>query len=218
MAVSTNPNRDCLLAWEAMPDALLGELTPQQGAWLDAHLAECGACRVQFAQQQRLKHAMSLPLDLPMDVESGVQRLLARIDNPDIPAARPPARATGWAGRALVAAVLVQAIGLGAMGARLWSLEPAAPAASAAPEYRTLSREDAPLPAGAIRVVPDPGMTLGDWDALLASNGLHVVSGPNGVGAYTVVSDAGTAGRDALLERLRGAQGVRLAEPVAGAP
>ena len=211
MASTQTPNKDCVLAWDAMPDALQGNLTPPQREWLDGHLAACGSCRTQFAQQQRLERAMSLPLDLPVDREAGLQRLLARIDKPDVVEARDSLRHAGWVGRALVAAVLVQAIGLGAMGAKLWSIEPA-------PAYRTLSEDAAPVPAGSIRLVPEPAMMLADWDALLHANGLRVVSGPNAVGAYTISAPSGLAGRDALLQRLRAHRGVRLAEPVAGTP
>lgn len=209
MSFTQTPNKDCVLAWDAMPDALQGNLSPRQREWLDGHLACCESCRGQFAQQQRLERAMSLPLDLPVDMEGGLQRLMSRIDKPELPEARDSLRHAGWVGRALVAAVLVQAIGLGAMGAKLWSVEPA-------PEYRTLSQEVAPLPAGSIRLVPEPAMALGEWDALLHENGLRVVAGPNTVGAYTLVASSGVAGRDALLQRLRIRRGVRFAEPVAG--
>lgn len=212
MAFTTNPNKDCVLAWEAMPDALQDGLTPQQRDWLDAHLAGCGSCRAQFAQQQRLQRAMSLPAGVELDVEAGLQRLFSRIDNPDLEATRDPVRTSGWAGRALVAAVLLQAIGLGVMGTKLWSLEQPAPA------YRTLSEAAAPSPAGSIRLVPDPAMTVADWDALLQANGLRVSAGPNDVGGYTVVPLTEVAGREALVQRLRSAPGIRLAEPVAGTP
>lgn len=209
MAFPSNPDRDCLLAWEAMPDALQGDLTTRQGEWLDGHLARCGPCREQFAQQQRLQRAMSLPVDLPIDMEAGLQRLLARLDEPGIP--QPGlSRPAGLTTRVLVAAMLLQAIGLGVMGARLWSLEPA-------PAYRTLGQDVAPAPAGAIRLVPDPAMTLADWDALLDRNGLRVAAGPNEVGAYTVVPHP-EARREALLQRLRATGGILLAEPVAGSP
>jgi hypothetical protein len=211
MASTHSPNKDCVLAWDAMPDALQGNLSPRQREWLDGHLACCDACRDQFAQQQRLERAMSLPPGLQVDMEGGLQRLLARIDTPAVPEARDSLRHAGWVGRALVAAVLVQAIGLGAMGAKLWSIEPAA-------AYRTLGDEAPPTPAGSIRLVPEPAMALSEWDALLRENRLRVIAGPNAVGAYTVVASSGTAGRDALLQRLRAHRGVRLAEPVTGTP
>lgn len=211
MAFTPDSGRDCVLAWETMPHALQGNLTSQQGDWLDGHLARCASCREQFAQQQRLQRAMSLPIDLQIDAEADLQRLLSRIDNADLSKARDPLRPVGLAGRALVAAVLLQAIGLGVMGAKLWSMEPA-------PAYRTFSEEAAPMPVGSIRLVPDPAMKVADWDALLDANGLRVVAGPNDVGGYTVVPGFEVARREALVQRLRATRGILLAEPVAGTP
>jgi hypothetical protein len=136
--------------------------------------------------------------------------LLSRIDRPVAAQAADALRPTRWVGRALVAALFLQAIGLGVMGAKLWSLEPA-------PEYRTYSRESVPMPAGAIRLVPDPAMELADWNSLLHANGLRVVAGPNAVGGYTVAPLAGAGRRDILVQRLRATRGIRLAEPVGGA-
>ena len=211
MAVSPNPDKDCVLAWEAMPDALQGDLTPRQREWLDGHLARCKACREQFAQQQRLQRAMSLPIDLPVDMEADLQRLLSRIDHPDLAKPRETSRSWGMAGRALVAAVVLQAVGLGIVGTKLWSME-------TAPAYRTLSQEAAPAPGGAIRLVPDPAMKLADWDALLEAYGLQVVEGPNEAGGYTVVPQSRVAKPEALVQRLRATRSVLLVEPIDDAP
>lgn len=211
MTFTMDSGRDCVLAWETMPHALQGNLTPQQGDWLDGHLACCEACREQFAQQQRLQRAMALPVDLPVEAEAGLQRLLSRIDDGQRQAPPGSLLPAGLAGRLLVAAVLLQAIGLGVIGGKLWSLDPA-------PEYRTLSAEAAPMPAGAIRLVPDPGLTVADWDAVLDANGLRVVAGPNAVGGYTVVSQSEISRRETLVRRLRATRGILMAEPVAGVP
>lgn len=211
MAFTPASNKDCVLAWEAMPDALQGALTPRQAEWLDGHLARCDACREQFAQQERLRRALSLPVDLPIDAEADLQRLLSRIDNPDVSKAPDASRPAGLVGRALVAVMLLQTIGLGVLGAKLWSLGPA-------PAYRTLSQEAAPTSADAIRLVPDPAMKLADWDALLDANGLRVVGGPNAVGGYAVVPYSAVGSSDVLIRRLRATSGILLAEPLAGAP
>jgi hypothetical protein len=107
--------------------------------------------------------------------------------------------------------VLVQALGIGVLGVKLWSV-------GGNPSYRTLSQETLPATPGAIRVVPDAGMTLADWNALLHALRLQVVSGPNDVGAYTVapVSSASTAQH--ALQQLRTTRGILLAEPVAVTP
>ncbi|WP_125902972.1 zf-HC2 domain-containing protein [Luteibacter rhizovicinus] len=208
MRMPTDTGRDCARAWEAMPWVLQDSAPQEQTEWLMSHLAECDGCRAEFEQQKRLRLAMSLPTDVSIDPELGLRRLLARIDAPEVETS--PARAVGgsWLTRALVAAVLIQAIGLGALGARFWA-EGTPP-----PAYRTLSQQAPSVPAGAIHVVPDAAMKLADWNALLRSMQLQVIGGPNDVGAYTVMPSGGAATSPAVVQRLRVAHGVRLAEPV----
>lgn len=207
----TYSSQDCPRAWEAMPWVLQDSATQEQRDWLEQHLAHCAACREEFAQQTRLRRAMSLPSDVKVDVEAGLQRLLGRLDTP-VPQEQPQRlRAGGWLTRALVAAILLQAIGIGAMGLKLWS-------GGNATTYRTLSQEAPPAAPGAIRVVPDANMTLADWNALLRSLQLQVVGGPNDVGAYTVAPAGSAPATRNALQQLRAARGVRLAEPVTDNP
>jgi hypothetical protein len=190
-----------------MPWVLQGNASLQDTEWLTQHLAQCEACRVEFEQQSRLRLALSLPAEVGLDPNAGLERLMARLDEPE-PAPQ-PVRASAWLSRALVAAVLVQAIGIGILGAKLWSEHPA-------PVYRTLSQESASAVHGSIHVVPDAGMKLADWDTLLRGLGLKVIDGPNDVGAYTVVATRGSA--QDTLTRLRATQGIRLAEPADARP
>jgi hypothetical protein len=192
-----------------MPWVLQGNAAPQDNEWLTQHLAQCEACRVEFEQQSRLRLALSLPAQVGLDPNAGLERLMARLDHPEPAEASRPARTGPWLSRALAAAVLVQALGIGILGARLWSETPA-------PAYRTLSQDTAPVVQGSIHVVPDAGMKLADWDTLLRGLDLKVVDGPNDVGAYTVVATRGSA--QATLERLRATQGIRLAEPADARP
>ncbi|HVI56743.1 MAG TPA: zf-HC2 domain-containing protein [Luteibacter sp.] len=212
MRMPTDTGRDCGRAWEAMPWVLQDSAPQEQTEWLMGHLAECDSCRAEFEQQKRLRLAMSLPADVSIDPELGLRRLLARVDAPEI--VTPPARAAGgsWVTRALVAAVLIQAIGLGTLGAKFWA------EGTPQPAYHTLSQPSAHVPAGAIHVVPDTGMKLADWNALLQSMQLQVIGGPNDVGAYTVLPEGGAAASPQLVQRLRAAPGVRLAEPVNANP
>jgi len=210
MKLTKNTDRDCAQAWEAMPWVLQDSASPEQSAWLTDHLAHCEACRQEFAQQSQLRLALALPTDLPLDPEAGLKRLLGRIDAAETEVAHVQVRSGTWFTRALVAAVLVQALGIGVLGVKLWSED-------AAQNYRTLS---APTPAampGAIHVVPDAGMKLADWDSLLHSLQLQVVSGPNDVGAYTVVP-AHAASTTDTLQQLRSKHGIRLAEPATSSP
>jgi anti-sigma factor RsiW len=211
MTFPLDSGKDCVRAWEAMPWFLQDSATQEQGAWLEDHLAQCESCRAEFAQQSRLRLALSLPSDVPVDADVGLGRLLARLDMPDPQELHLRSRSGNWLSRALVAAVLVQALGLGVLGVKLWSM-------GGTPSYRTLSQETSPAAPGAIRVVPDANMTLADWNALLHALRLQVVSGPNDVGAYTVapVSSASTAQH--ALQQLRTTRGILLAEPVAVTP
>ena len=211
MTFPSNSERDCVRAWEAMPWVLQGSATHEQGEWLESHLAQCEACRKEYAQQSRLRQAMSLPSDIPVDANIGLGRLLARLDTPEPQEVRLRSRSGNWLNRALVAVVLIQALGIGALGMKLWS-------ADGSPLYRTLSQESPPAAPGAIRVVPDTAMTLADWNALLHALRLKVVGGPNDVGAYTVAPTDSAAAPRAALQQLRATRGIRLAEPVITTP
>lgn len=205
-----NAGRGCIRAWEAMPWVLQGSATPSQNEWLRSHLAHCEACRAEFAQQKRLQFAVSLIPDVPVDANAGLARLLDRLDACD-PQVQPVRRRAGWIVRTLVAAVLVQVVGIGALGTVLWTRNAVAP-------YRTLSTPSAPAVPGSIRVVPGASMTLANWDALLHSQRLRVVDGPNSVGAYTVAPIDGSATTQRSVRQLRAAPGITFAEPIAGAP
>ena len=146
MMFATNRSEDCVRAWEAMPWALQGNLAPQQDEWLNGHLANCASCRAELAQQQRLLRAMALPPDIPLDSDTGLQRLLARLDMPDEhgPARWRAGNRLGWA---LAAAMGLQAIGLGVLGVKLWSTDQDAP-------YRTLSQAAPAIGDPAVSVCP----------------------------------------------------------------
>ncbi|PPT96513.1 hypothetical protein XaraCFBP7407_08720 [Xanthomonas arboricola pv. arracaciae] len=207
------PGKECSHAWELMPAVLLDSATEEENTWLIAHVAKCASCSAEFAQQNRLRQALALPSAVKLDANAGLQRLLGRLDAPEQASApAPPAarRSGSWTVRALAAAALVQAIGLGVMGVRL-----AAPAPSH--DYRTLSSATAqPVPQGAIRVVPDAKMTVADWDRLLHAQQLQVIGGPNEMGAYTVVpaQPQPPAQPQQTVQQLRANPGIRMAEIV----
>lgn len=211
MMFQTSSGRDCAHAWEAMPWVLQGSATPEQGESLMSHLVHCEACRAEFAQQSRLQLAMSLPSDIPLDANVGLKHLLGRLDAPAPLEAPFRPRTASRLTRALAAIALIQAIGIGALGTKLWS-------EGSRPHYRTLSESSQPAIPGSIRVVPDATMKLADWDALLHALGLQVVGGPNDVGAYTVVPRSTTPTQQHVLQQLRATSGIRLAEPVAATP
>ncbi len=114
-----------------------------------------------------------------------------------------------WWQRGLLAAMLIQAVGLLVVLAPHWPVDQA-------PLYRTLGQEPTAIPAGTIRVVPDAAMALTDWNALLHILHLRVVGGPDAAGAYLVVPLSRTATTRHILQQLRATRGVRLAEAVPG--
>lgn len=205
MNLPMNHAPDCARAWEAMPWVLQDSAPAAQKEWLMAHLAQCEACSAEFAQQARLRMALSLPADVALDVDAGLSKLLARLDNPVADSTRSHPRG-GWLIKAMAAAVLIQALGIGVLGTRLLTDNPAL--------YRTLSTTPPATAAGAIRVVPAAEMKLADWDKLLHALGLKVIDGPNEVGAYTVVPLDARNGSSHSLQQLRSAPGIRLAEPI----
>ena len=199
---------ECARAWELMPWALQDSAPAAQKEWLMAHLARCEACSTEFAQQARLRVALSLPTDVPLDADAGLARLMKRLDAPASGSFPERQGSSGWLLKGLAAAVLIQAIGIGVLGTRLLS--------DAQAPYRTLSAAAvaAPVPADAIRVVPDPAMKMADWNQLLHGLGLRVTGGPNSVGAYTVVPVDPASAAAHPLQQLRTSAGIRLAEPV----
>jgi hypothetical protein len=211
MTLPMDTSQDCLRAWEAMPWVLQESATPEQSEWLKGHLAHCESCHAEFDQQNRLRLAMSLPTDVRVDAHVGLLHLMNRIDAAEHDASPYRVRAGNWLARGLVAAVLIQAIGIGVLGAKLYSY-------GEKPVYRTLSQQAAPVGPGAIRVVPDANMTLTDWNAVLHTLHLQVVAGPNDVGAYTVALVNNTANTQQAVQQLRATRGIRLAEPIASAP
>ena len=213
---------DHLRAWEALPWIANGRATPEQAAMVADHVAHCPDCRAELDWQQRLQAAMStgaVPGEEDSAVEAGLQRLMARLDDPGERQPLPgPARGGNRLTWALAAAVVVQAVGLGVLGLQLGSFGGADP--RAAGDYRTLSEPAPASPVATLRVVPDASMTLSTWHATLDRQGLQVVGGPNAVGAYALAPAPAGAARPVaeVLARLRATPGIRLAEPIGVAP
>jgi hypothetical protein len=115
--------------------------------------------------------------------------------------------------------MVVQAIGLGALGAAWWS-RPSAPAPMPAGAYRTLSAPEAAVPAATIRVVFAPELTMAQLRAVLSATRLQVLAGPNEVGVFTLgpAGDSNRAATEAALRELRASPQVRFAEGIASAP
>ena len=208
-------------AWDLIPWLVAGHASPAERHLVEQHASGCADCRDELAFHDSLQAGMrAAPAPTP-DPEPALQRMWARIDAADGAAAgeprsapsevgRPPARWTRW----LVAALVVQAIGLATLGGRLW--ERPAP-----PSYETLTGSAAaPVRAApSIRLVPAPALRLGELQALLAHAELRVVESSADAAILGVAARPGSAATLAeTLLRLRADPGVLLAEPVLDTP
>ncbi len=206
-------------AWDTIPWVVAGSAPADDVAWLEQHVAACDACRDELPFEQSLHQAMQQRPLPATDTEAGLQRLLARVDGAGgaadaLAAARttasdpPPARPRApWLLRGLVAAVVVQAVGLATATFALWERGHDGAA------YRTYSTP-APTRPASLRLVPAPGMDMGTLRALLAAQGLEIVdAAADGSSLGLVVTDGQPATLAQALATLRAHPGVRLAEP-----
>ncbi len=207
-----------LLPWYAT-----GRLPAADVERVTQHLERCAICRDDLAHERALRLLMKSDDRVEYAPQAGLARTLARIDElgqdapiPTLASDQPlalPARRTG-ASQWLIAAVVVQAIGLGVLGASL--LHRTSPDA-ARPQYETLSASRAQVTPGPhIRAVFAPTMTLADLKTMLTAENLTIVRGPNDAGAYTLASiDAHVArgGLDSAIAALRSDARVLFVEP-----
>ena len=207
-----------LLPWFAT-----GRLEGAEAARVAAHVGTCPTCRLDLEQQQTLGEWIRG--DAHKDSTSpqpSFEKLMARIDatagaTPPIAQATEPVmvasrqRIPRW----LVAAVVVQAIGLAALGSTLWRhAEDRVPA-----PYRTLS--SVPESTGGvspqIRVVFAPATTVREVTDVLGRIDARIVDGPSPAGAYALVLSRPRPTAvyvESSVARLRADARVVFAEPI----
>jgi hypothetical protein len=111
-----------------------------------------------------------------------------------------------------VAAVVVQAVGLGAAGLALRERQRSIDGDG---EYRTLGAPTAPPAAASLRLVPAPQMPFGELQPLLSRTGLVAVEiAPDGASVGLAAADGSPRTAEAALPQLRAAPGVLLVEPL----
>lgn len=195
-------------AWELMAWVTAGSATDDERYFVEEHLKTCADCRDEAEFHQRLHSTLLQSASAPHDGEPALQRLMARIDA-GAPGEMPSARAGAASSlvRWLVAAVVVQAVGLGAAGVALWER-------GTAPEYRTFSHAAPDGRAATIRLVPVASLDIAGMQALLARHGLVVVEASSDAHSFGLAAKGPTLDVGALVLRLRAEPGVLLAEPV----
>ncbi|MCV2350476.1 anti-sigma factor family protein [Paucibacter sp. Y2R2-4] len=202
-------------AWELIPWVLNGSADPAQRQSLEAHLHQCPDCREEMQFQQKLRQAMqqeSAERDDTGDADAALRRFWAQEHAPSEAAALPKGGRPRFLGldwpRAMAAALLVQALGLGLLWQRYSGL---------AQDYQVLSQPAAPTTGltPRIRLVPSPHLQLGELQSLLQSHGLLLVqSSPEGQFFGLAPHPDARKSVPELVKALRAEPGVLLAEPL----
>lgn len=200
-------------AWELIPWLVNGRATAEERRLVEEHLADCADCRAELELQRRIGQAMRAEAapEPPADHAPALRRLWQRIDAEAVAGAAPPPRRAGALARALLAAVVIEAVGIAALSAALLDRD----AAPRGP-YVTLSAPADGAAHATIRAVLAPELSLDRLRILLGASHLQIVGGPSEAGVYSLAprslrEDIGTP---AALAQLRADPGVRFAEPV----
>jgi anti-sigma factor RsiW len=210
-------------AWDQIPWLVNGSLPEGERQAVQIHLDSCADCRAELEFQRLIATSLEKEPFSNADPHASWRILQTRIvaagHTDPAPAGRSRIRAalSGQWVPWLVAAMIVQAIGLGALGAVIWS-KPGNPAAVSSP-YRTLSAAESGTGTATIRVVFAPDLTVGNMQRLLQAAGLQVQSGPSSAGVWSLepARDSSRAATQSALQELRDNTGVRFAEAIAGA-
>jgi hypothetical protein len=221
MSNTTESELAHLHVWELLPWIVNGRASDTERKLVDAHVRDCERCQAELASQRKLCAAMAAREDAGPDVERGLDHLWERFDEEAQPAVRTGTSSSApWRSRMTAIACGLAAIVLLETGA-LATLGFSRGADSAPANYRTLSEANAGAARATIRLVADPAMPVGRLQALLVPLHLQIVGGPSENGVYSLAPVAGPGDVAKQLAVLRGAPGVRFAEPVgegAGGP
>jgi Putative zinc-finger len=206
--------------WDLIPWVVAGSASAAERLLVQQHVSGCTDCLAELTFHRDLLQGMQandLAQNPVAEAEAAWQQMQSRIERSDAQkttdttrqtAASPLHRPRRGAAtqRWLVAAVLVQAVGLAALATLLQQRQPLA-------NYQTLST---PVTThAALRLVPAAGLPMGELAALLSTHGLQIVeSSVDGSVLGLALGPAAQGDAAALAARLRGRPGVLLVEPV----
>lgn len=213
--MDSHPDTPHRRAWDAIPWVVAGSADEHDTRLVHEHLPHCADCQAEWQLQMQVRAGLeaSVPTHWPAP-DAPWARLMHRLDDEaGAPAHTSPAQAAAPSAntsRWLVAAVLVQAVALGASGLAWWQ--------SGSADYRTLTSAPSGAAATQLRVVPAPELDVASLQALLAQNGLVIVEiAADGRHLGLAAADGRTATARAALPALRAHPGLRLAEATAAA-
>jgi hypothetical protein len=215
-------------AWALLPWLANGRIAPEDREWVETHVLACAECRAELAAQRMIvtqvqRDGAVSPATTASDEQRSFNKLWARIEASE--SATPAAGASATAGAArpsrtvrwLAAAVIVQAIGLGAFGLALRGSQ--GDDVDRAGEFTTVTNVDVRANAPAVRLVFAPQASIASINTLLAHQGLEIVSGPGRAGNFTaqLSADAVASGAsaDSVAAVMSKDPNVSLAQPVA---
>lgn len=194
--------------WDLIPWVVNGTASAAERRAVEAHCHACADCRDEFEFQRQLQAGLAVDAGPAGEaVDAGLRGFWAQADAVSEAPAGPPAANGRWQ-RSLIAAVVLQAVGLAAALGVIWDRQRPA-------DYQVLS-QPAAVSAARIRLVPAPGLQIGELRALLARSDLQLVQASVDAGhlGLALAPGARFTPPQALL-RLRAEPGVLLAEAIA---
>jgi len=211
-------------AWALLPWLANGRIETADREWVEAHVTACAECRAELAAQRMVASQMSRELVAPgqsNDEQKSFNKLWARIEaSESLSETTPNTGNVGAAPRAsrtvrwLAAAVVVQAIGLGALGMSALRGD-----GQTGPGIETVADPETRPNAPAVRIVFAPQASIDTVNTLLTHQGLSVVSGPGLQGNFTAVLSpdavASGASADSVAQVISKDPNVSFAQPVA---
>lgn len=217
-------SRDHRQVWEMIPWVVNGTASGEQRQQVELHALHCEDCGRELRFQRSLQVAMASAPAPKLDAQASLRRFQGLLDGETGAGSAGARMSEGGRGhpqplprrsytRALLAAVLIEAVALAALG-NAWWLQLRARSSEGA--YQVLSAAPVAAPTATIRVVLAPAITAGDLQSLLLNAGLQIVGGPSDAGVYSLGPRVSQdpAGVRAALEMLRANAQVRFAEPV----
>jgi putative zinc finger protein len=217
-------------AWALLPWLANGRLASEDREWVEAHVQGCAECRAELAAQRLIDSHVageesSSPRHAASDEQRSFNKLWARIEAAESASApivgtgsvSMPAPRSSRTVRWLAAAVVVQALGLGALGLAFSNGNRAGDdgIVTVTTPANTGSRANAPT----VTLVFEPGTSISTINTLLTHQGLSIVSGPGASNNYQaeLSADAVASGAtaDSVAAVMSKDPNVSLAEPVA---
>jgi hypothetical protein len=196
-----------------IPWYLNSRLPDHERQRIDAHIANCAACRADLLIEKRIFESIKGVPTIDYMPAASLKRFEARLDGLQKPVAANAAPLVRvrrrWSKPGLMAAsIIVMAIAISLLLADRWVQFHAQ---QAAPNYRTVTSSPPRAPNEVIRAVFSPTVTLVEMQAILGEAGLLIISGPTEAGVYSLAANSSRPVRSSLA-LLRQHPAVRFAE------